>query len=273
VTFTELQDASSRFANLLHSHGIGRGDTVAGLLPRIPELLVAVLGTWRVGAIYQPLFTAFGPAAIEHRLTAEGGSQAKLIVTDAANRPKLDQVPRCPPVLLADRGEVGSKRVSSAPSRKSFLARPAPPALPFTHVSMAARFRQAQTSSVSAIPIAASMRILGAPISLMPMYMSWGAANNHFWKNGGYGIQASQSFLSAPGDFGSGANANTSGSVFAVQSSNVYISGSLNAGHLCTPRNSGSIAARWGSTSTAFQSRPIGNRSCISAISRSTPRH
>jgi acetyl-CoA synthetase len=108
VTFLELQDASARFANLLHSYGIGRGDTVAGLLPRIPELLVAVLGTWRVGAIYQPLFTAFGPAAIEHRVTAEGGSQAKLIVTDAANRHKLDEVPRCPPVLLADRGEAGS---------------------------------------------------------------------------------------------------------------------------------------------------------------------
>ena len=108
VTFLELRDASARFANLLHSHGIGRGDTVAGLLPRIPELLIIVLGTWRVGAIYQPLFTAFGPAAIEHRVTAAGGSQAKLIVTDAANRPKLDEVPRCPPVLLADRGEAGS---------------------------------------------------------------------------------------------------------------------------------------------------------------------
>jgi acetyl-CoA synthetase len=58
VTFPDLQDASARFANLLHSDGIGRGDTVAGLLPRIPELLVVVLGTWRMGAIYQPLFTA-----------------------------------------------------------------------------------------------------------------------------------------------------------------------------------------------------------------------
>jgi acetyl-CoA synthetase len=108
VTFLELQNASARFAGLLRSYGIGRGDTVAGLLPRIPELLVAILGTWRAGAIYQPLFTAFGPSAIEHRVTAEGGSQAKLIVTDAANRPKLDEVPRCPPVLLAERGGGGS---------------------------------------------------------------------------------------------------------------------------------------------------------------------
>ena len=120
VTFRELQNASARFANLLRSYGIGRGDTVAGLLPRIPELLVAVLGTWRAGAIYQPLFTAFGPAAIEHRVTAEGGSQAKLIVTDAANRPKLDEVPHCPPVLLADHGHAGRFATLLAAQQEDF---------------------------------------------------------------------------------------------------------------------------------------------------------
>ena len=61
----ELLNAVDAFVDLLHSDGIGRGDTVAGLLPRIPELLVVVLGTWRMGAIYQPLFTAFGPAAVK----------------------------------------------------------------------------------------------------------------------------------------------------------------------------------------------------------------
>lgn len=90
VTFAELRDRSARFAGLLRARGIGPGDVVGGLLPRIPELLVVVLGTWRAGAMYQPLFTAFGPAAIASRVTSAGGSQAKLIVTDAANRPKLD---------------------------------------------------------------------------------------------------------------------------------------------------------------------------------------
>jgi acetyl-CoA synthetase len=105
VTFLALQDAAGRFANLLRSYGIGTGDVVAGLLPRIPELLVVVLGTWRLGAIYQPLFTAFGPTAIYQRVTDSGGSQAKLIVTDATNRSKLDEVPGCPPVLVVDRGQ------------------------------------------------------------------------------------------------------------------------------------------------------------------------
>ncbi len=104
VTFSQLREQSIRFANLLKSRGIGPGDTIGAMLPRIPELFVVVLGAWRIGAIYQPLFTAFGPAAVTSRVTSVGGSQAKLIVTDAANRPKLDEVENCPPVLIVDRG-------------------------------------------------------------------------------------------------------------------------------------------------------------------------
>ncbi|MGO8798972.1 MAG: AMP-binding protein [Roseiarcus sp.] len=105
VTFDELRRDSARFANLLRARGVGRGDVVAALLPRIPELLTVILGAWRAGAIYQPLFTAFGPAAIESRVTAPGGSEAKLIVTDLANRAKLDGVEDCPAVLMVDRGQ------------------------------------------------------------------------------------------------------------------------------------------------------------------------
>src|SRR6516225_2673147 len=61
ITFARVQRDSARFANLLRSRGIGPGDVVAGLLPKVPELLTAILGTWRTGAIYQALFTAFGP--------------------------------------------------------------------------------------------------------------------------------------------------------------------------------------------------------------------
>lgn len=100
VTFETLRDQSSRFANLLRTRGIGQGDVVASLLPRIPELLAVMLGIWRVGAIYQPLFTAFGPSAIESRVTSARGSQARLIVTDGNNRPKLDGLANCPPVML-----------------------------------------------------------------------------------------------------------------------------------------------------------------------------
>ncbi len=100
-TFARLQELSARFAGFLKSRGILPGDVVAGMLPRTPELLVTILGTWRAGAVYQPLFTAFGPMAIAHRLKT---SDAKLLVTDAANRPKLDDIEAAPPVAVVHAG-------------------------------------------------------------------------------------------------------------------------------------------------------------------------
>jgi acetyl-CoA synthetase len=99
LTFGDLRAQSARFANLLVSLGVRPGDCVAGLLPRRPELLVTILGTWRAGAVYQPLFTAFGPKAIEHRVAL---ARTKLIVTDGANRHKLDTVANRPPVAVID---------------------------------------------------------------------------------------------------------------------------------------------------------------------------
>lgn len=102
-TFAELQTLSARFANFLHSQGIGPGDRVAGLLPRTPALLVVALGTWRAGAVYQTLFTAFGPKAIEYRLER---SKARLIVTDAANRTKLNGLADLPAVMTVHEDRV-----------------------------------------------------------------------------------------------------------------------------------------------------------------------
>ena len=99
-TYAELKEQAGRFANFLTAQGIGPGDRVAVMLPRIPALFVAALSTWRAGAVYQPLFTAFGPKAIEHRVSKGG---AKLVVTDAANRPKLNEIDALPPVALVTR--------------------------------------------------------------------------------------------------------------------------------------------------------------------------
>jgi acetyl-CoA synthetase len=100
-TYASLQADAARFANLLTARGIGPGDVVAGLLPRGAELLTVVLGTWRAGAVYLPIFTGFGPAAIEARIDA---SAAKLVVTDSTNRAKLDEIPWCPPILVTTNG-------------------------------------------------------------------------------------------------------------------------------------------------------------------------
>ncbi|MBY4676325.1 AMP-binding protein [Marinobacterium arenosum] len=105
-TFAELKRRSAQFANFLTSQGIGKGDRVAALLPRTPELLVVILGTLRAGAVYQPLFTAFGAGAIEYRLGTAG---TKLVLTDPANRMKLDDVKDCPTKLLVNRDQADAK--------------------------------------------------------------------------------------------------------------------------------------------------------------------
>lgn len=99
-TFAEMQELSAKVANLLTEQGVKPGDVVAGMLPRTPELLATILGTWRAGAVYQPLFTAFGPKAIEHRINM---SAAKLVVTDTINRAKLDEVAGRPTVAVVTR--------------------------------------------------------------------------------------------------------------------------------------------------------------------------
>lgn len=94
-TFEQLRDMSARFAHVLSGAGVGPGDVVAALLPRTPELLVTILAAWRVGAAYQPLFTAFGPKAIDHRLKTAG---TRFLVTNAVQREKLTEIADLPPV-------------------------------------------------------------------------------------------------------------------------------------------------------------------------------
>lgn len=85
-TFEELRDRSSRLAGALRDGGIGRGERVATLLPKSPELLIALLAIWRLGAAHVPLFTAFGPDAVSYRLQHSG---ARALLTDGGNRGKV----------------------------------------------------------------------------------------------------------------------------------------------------------------------------------------
>ena len=73
-TFAELSRLSQRTANLLGALGVRPGDRVAGFLPRVPETLVIMLGAWKAGAIYVPIFTGFGPDAIAYRMRHSGAA-------------------------------------------------------------------------------------------------------------------------------------------------------------------------------------------------------
>src|SRR6266550_312923 len=87
VAWGELQDLAARFANVLSDHGVERGDRVAMLLPATPETAAAFFGTWKLGAILLSMSVLYGDEGIRHRIT---DSQAKVLVTDAANADRVD---------------------------------------------------------------------------------------------------------------------------------------------------------------------------------------
>jgi acetyl-CoA synthetase len=87
-TYAALRDETSRFANVLKSLGVGKGDPVAVLAGRIPELYIAALGTLKNGSVFTPLFSAFGPEPIQSRIAI---ARAKVLVTtDVLYRKKVE---------------------------------------------------------------------------------------------------------------------------------------------------------------------------------------
>jgi acetyl-CoA synthetase len=81
IRFAELSKISNRFANVLRSLGVAKGDVVFVLCGRIPELYAAVLGGLKCGAAVSPLFSAFGPEPIRTRINLGRG---KVLVTTSA---------------------------------------------------------------------------------------------------------------------------------------------------------------------------------------------
>ncbi|WP_058369715.1 AMP-binding protein [Psychrobacter sp. ENNN9_III] len=102
MTFAELDKASAQVANLLKSYGVQVGDQVATMLPRTPELLVIVLATWRLGAIYQPLFTAFGYDSIKYRMDK---ANTKVVYTNQENRSKFEDLAEQTKMVLIGRAD------------------------------------------------------------------------------------------------------------------------------------------------------------------------
>jgi acetyl-CoA synthetase len=88
LSYRELSEASSRFANLLLRRGVRKSDRVAVYMPRLPETFAAILGILKTGAIFVPIFTGFGPDGIRFRLEHSG---ARVLVTHPPLRPQLPE--------------------------------------------------------------------------------------------------------------------------------------------------------------------------------------
>ncbi len=78
ITYKELHEEVSRFANALRGQGVRKGDVVCIYMPMIPEAAVAMLACTRIGAIHSVVFGGFSPDALAGRIE---DSNAKIVIT------------------------------------------------------------------------------------------------------------------------------------------------------------------------------------------------
>lgn len=105
ITYQELHEHVCRFANILKSKGVKKGDSVCIYMPMIPEATYAMLACSRIGAVHSVVFGGFSPDALKDRIldsnchiviTADEGLRGGKTVPLKAN---VDQaVKSCPDV-------------------------------------------------------------------------------------------------------------------------------------------------------------------------------
>jgi len=78
LTYWDLYVEVNKFANVLKTLGVRRGDRVGIYLPLIPEVVVAMLACARIGAIHSVVFAGFSPDSLRDRMN---DAQAKLVIT------------------------------------------------------------------------------------------------------------------------------------------------------------------------------------------------
>lgn len=105
LTYRELSLQSNRMANYLHTRGIGKGDYVMLMLPRIPEWWIAVVALIKLGAVACPSAISMRPKDIVYRCQK---AEIKAVITDLENHNKVDevrhQIDSVEHFLLTDRG-------------------------------------------------------------------------------------------------------------------------------------------------------------------------
>ncbi len=77
-SFLDLHRLTNRFANVLKSLGVKKGDRIFTYGDRIPEIYISLLAALKAGGVIGPLFSAFGPDAVKDRL---GDCGARVLIT------------------------------------------------------------------------------------------------------------------------------------------------------------------------------------------------
>lgn len=108
-TFWDIQREANRLSNGLAGLGVKRGDRVALVLPQRPEMAIAYMAIFQMGAIALPLSHLFGPDALEYRMEFAGASVAFVEPTTLANLWAVrDKLPDLKHVIgVGERGRPG----------------------------------------------------------------------------------------------------------------------------------------------------------------------
>ncbi len=78
ITYRQLHERVSKFANVLLANGVKKGDRVTVYLPMIPEAAYAMLACARIGAVHSVVFGGFSPDSLQNRID---GAESKMIIT------------------------------------------------------------------------------------------------------------------------------------------------------------------------------------------------
>jgi len=103
ITFSEMDEQTNRFSNVLNNLGFNKGDIFFTFLPKAPEQFVAFLGTLKLQVIAGTLFSNFGEESLLDRLA---DSKAKGIITKKSLYKKIlrirNKLPLLKTIILTD---------------------------------------------------------------------------------------------------------------------------------------------------------------------------
>jgi acetyl-CoA synthetase len=126
LTYFDLLREVSKFANVLKSLGVGRGDRVAIYLPLVPELAISMLACARIGAVHSVVFGGFSAESLSDRIndsacrlliTADGGHRrGNIVALKKIADEALENTPSIEHVVVVQRGS-GSIPVTMHPER------------------------------------------------------------------------------------------------------------------------------------------------------------
>jgi len=72
ISYRELKHEVCRVANVLHAHGVRKGDRVCIYMPMIPETVYAMLACARIGAVHSVVFGGFSAESLRDRILDAG---------------------------------------------------------------------------------------------------------------------------------------------------------------------------------------------------------